>query len=184
MTWRDVARAQGGTFSTDQLAACGRSGRSVSRMAAVGDLDRMTRGVYLIGGAPRSYHGRLWAAVLATRGTLGMTTAGQLWGVLDEVDPNIHVIVPHSRRLRAPDGIVIHRHRLPRAAISERSGLPATNRAWTVLDLLARLPEKQASRLADRALQRRWIDSATSPGDWRNTLAAPATRNFAGWRIR
>jgi very-short-patch-repair endonuclease len=54
----------------------------------------------------------------------------------------------------------IRRSDLPAEARSERSGLPVTSRPWTVLDLLGTLPLRESMRLADRAVQRRWISES------------------------
>jgi very-short-patch-repair endonuclease len=156
--WWAVARAQSGVISTAQLAAAGRSPSAITRMARRGELERLSRGVYLAGGAPATLRARLWAAVLATDGVLGYATAGALWGVLDPDDPRVHVVVPAARRVSRPSGVVLHRHDLPPAAVRVRADLPTTSRPTTVLDLLASLPAEEAGRLADRALQRHWLE--------------------------
>jgi very-short-patch-repair endonuclease len=128
-------------------------------MSRRGELDRLCRSVYLAAGAPHTYQARLWAAHLATDGDLAFETAGRLWGVYEDVDEDdVHVVVPHGRRIVAPPGVRVHRCRVPRSAIRLRGGLPITDRTWTLLDLLATLRWTHASRLADRALQRRWLE--------------------------
>jgi very-short-patch-repair endonuclease len=90
---------------------------------------------------------------------LARSTAGLLWGVLDEDDGDIHIVIPHARRVYAPPGVRLHRAILPPEATTDKSGRTVTTRRWTVVDLIATLPGAQASRLADRAVQRNWIST-------------------------
>jgi very-short-patch-repair endonuclease len=71
----------------------------------------------------------------------------------------VHVVVPHARRVVAPAGVLVHRQVTPTLQVQHKSGWPLTSRRSTVLDLLATLPFGQASRLADRAVQRGWLDA-------------------------
>jgi very-short-patch-repair endonuclease len=152
-----VARAQGGVIARPQLLADGVSPAAAGRFCARGLLDRVATGVYLVGGAPLTYRARLWVAVLATDAVLGFATAAELWGITDERSEFAHVILPHSRRVTAPPRTTVHRVVVPAKHLSHRDGLPVTSRTWTVLDQLGALPLGEASRLADRALQRGWI---------------------------
>jgi very-short-patch-repair endonuclease len=158
MRWWEFARAQGGVIAHSQLRSGGLSSSTADRMAASGELVRLSRGVYLAGGAPLTELARLWAAQLATRGVLAYTTAGRLWGVYEEPNDVVHVVVAPGRHIGAPPGVEVRRCLLPGSAIRTRSGLAVTSRPWTVLDMLGRLDQSQALRLADRAVQRRWID--------------------------
>jgi very-short-patch-repair endonuclease len=165
MSWRDVARLQGGVVTAEQLAAAGISRDAACRMLVGGELVRLTRGVYLAGGAPLSYRARLWAAVLATGGVLSRATAGRLWGVCDD-DDVIHVALRHSRRVAIPAGVRLHRQVIPPAEIRHRCGLPTMSRTVAILDMLATSPYWEASRLADRAQQKGWL----VPGDCERRL--------------
>ena len=158
MRWWDIARTQGGAISHDQLLMGGLSHAKVGRLARSGELLRVCHGVYVAGGAPFTYLSRLWSAQLATGGVLSYTTAGRLWGVYDGDDPVVHVTVAPHRRIAAPVNTRVIRSALPPGAVRERSRLPVTAREWTVLDLLGGLPRAEALRLADRAVQRGWLD--------------------------
>ena len=157
MSWRHIARAQGGVVSRRQLLAQGVSPAAVSRLCERGVVDRVAHGVYLVGGAPLTYRARLWVVVLTTNGVLGFASAAELWGITTERSGRVHVIVPHARRVASPPQTQVHRVVLPPGQVREHDGLPVTTRAWTVVDQLAVLPAREAGRLADRALQRRWI---------------------------
>lgn len=156
VSWRAISRSQGGVISRAQLRTAGVSAHVLVRMVRHGELDRLSCGVYLVGGTPLTTQGRLWATVLATDGVLGYATAGQLWNV-HEADNDVHVIVPRSRRPVPAPWAVLHRQQLPRGPVRHPGELPVTSRSWTVLDLLATLPPKHAAQLADRAIQRHWL---------------------------
>jgi very-short-patch-repair endonuclease len=157
MQWWALAEAQDGVISAAQLRAGGRSSSAISRARQLGELSALTHGVYLVGGAPLTYRARLWAAVLATDGVLSCTSAGRLWGVVDDPEDQIHVALPRSRHATGGCGVVVHRRRRGVRFARTQAGLPLTSRRDTVLDLLGELDRESASRLADRALQRRWI---------------------------
>ncbi len=145
-------------LTSAQLAAAGYSSAAIGRMSRSGELLRLTRGVYLAAAAPLTFRARLWAAVLATDGALARSTAGQLWGLIDPgEDALVHIVVPHARRVVAPAGVLLHRQVTTPQQVVHKSGWPLTSRHSTVLDLLATLPFGQASRLADRAVQRGWL---------------------------
>ncbi|SHG01288.1 Very-short-patch-repair endonuclease [Jatrophihabitans endophyticus] len=163
MQWWEVARPQAGVISHAQLRRCGVSASTVARMTASGELTRLSRGVHVLGGAPLTWQARLWAAVLATDGVLGSFTAGRLWGVRDDPADGdaVHVVVPGDRHVVAPQGVRLRRHDLLAGQTRIRSGLPVLDRRGTVVALLRELPFTQATRLADRALQRGWIERST-----------------------
>jgi hypothetical protein len=158
MSWWEIARGQAGVISHAQLLAAGQSASAIGRMSDTGELDRRCRGVYLVGGAPRTELSDLWSAHLATDGVLAFPTAGRLWGVYDGPADPIYVVVTADRHITRPSGVRIRRTVLPAGAVGVRSGLPVTSRRWTILDLLGWLDSSNALRLADRAVQRRWID--------------------------
>ncbi|MDT4936480.1 MAG: hypothetical protein QOG80_151 [Pseudonocardiales bacterium] len=160
MDWRHVARDQAGVISRPQLRAAGVSRDQADHLVAVAGLSVLTRGVYLVGGAPRTYRSRLWAALLATRGALGYATAGELWGVIEERSTTIHVVVPHDRHVTAPHGVRLHRWRPEDVPIVKQDGLALTARSWTVLTLIGSLPDHRSQTLADRAVQQGWITAA------------------------
>ncbi len=161
MQWWELARSQHGAITRQQLAAAGVAAGTVTRMAERGEIVRVCHGVFRAGGAPESFRSRLWTGVLATEGTVAYQTAARLWGVVADEVEQIHLVLPHERRVSTPAGVRLHRVPVPSTEVTLRSGLPMTRRSWTVLDLLGRLRWPEATRLADRAVQRGWI----RPGD-------------------
>jgi very-short-patch-repair endonuclease len=188
MDWWSLARAQAGVVTRQQLHRHGISEWTVSRMLAAQQLDRVAQGVFLARGAPLTYRARLWAATLGTGGVLSFATAADLWGITERRSERpahlpapplphsqsqsqsrslslstsreaIHVVLPHSRRVYPPRWVRVHRVPLPSAHVSYRAELPITSIHWTVFDHMSTLSVVDATRLADRALQRGWITS-------------------------
>jgi very-short-patch-repair endonuclease len=179
VSWAELARDQGGVVSRAQLRELGRSRSSIDHLLASGALTRFSAGVYLVRGAPVTYTARLWAATLATTGVLGFDAAAHLWGVLDTEPPVIDVIIEPQRRASASFGVRVNRIFTPSRWVQRRHGLRLITRTQTVLDLLGRLAESDAQRLADRALQRGWITT----GDMESRLTEfPGRRGNARLR--
>lgn len=156
MDWAERAAAQGGIVSRAQLAEHGIPARTITRMAERGELRAVAAAVFLARGAPFTLGARLWAAHLATQGVLGFASAGHLWGVFDAPPGMVHVCVEHPRRSHAPGWVRLHRVPVAASAVVRLAGLPVTSRVWTVLDLIGGAG-RDATRMADRALQRGWI---------------------------
>jgi very-short-patch-repair endonuclease len=157
--WAERAVEQDGVVARAQLAAAGVSGTGVARMRRRGDLVALASGVYLVRGAPLTYRARLWAAVLATDGVLGFATAAHLWGMTADPVDEVHVVLPHDRRVYPPQWVRLHRVPVPATAIVRLAGLPVTSRNWSMLDYLPTLHSGERSRLADRGMQRGWISA-------------------------
>lgn len=155
--WADLARTQDGVIARHQLRRLGLSDSGITRRLGSGALTVCAPGVFLVRGAPLTYRAGLWRAVLATDGVLGFATAAHLWGMLDEPPALVDVVVAPERHVTIPRGVRVHRTVVPSWAVARRAGLPATSRAWALLDHLGRQPWPVASRLADRALQRGWL---------------------------
>jgi very-short-patch-repair endonuclease len=157
--WSRYARAQDGVISRRQLLDSGVSPTSIKRLVANGALDRIAPAIALVRGAPLTYRARLWCAVLSTDGALGYQTAGELWGFVSTSSADVHVVLPHARRVYPPDWVRVHRASRDFRAIVVQAGLPITDRHWTLFDLLPGLPRSDASALTDRAIQRGWLSS-------------------------
>src|SRR5689334_10442719 len=92
----DVATAQGGVVSVEQLEDAGVSMRSASRRAAGGELHRVHRGVYAVGHRAASRVTHLRAALLACGegAVISHGTAAALHGLWDYWPHFIDVTVP------------------------------------------------------------------------------------------
>lgn len=97
----------------------------------------MQQGVYAAFTGPPGRAAQLWTVVLrAGQGaTLSHWTAAELYGLINEPRSLIHVTVPHNRRVRPMNGVVMH-HSVWAAAASHPTLLPPRTRIeHTVLDL-------------------------------------------------
>ncbi len=105
----ELARSQYGVVSHSQLVRLGFSKSTVGRLQSAERLHRVHRGVYAVGHADLSSHGRCAAAILACgRGAVvSHASAGWLWGLFPLCPRQIDVIVPRGGRSRAE--IVTHR---------------------------------------------------------------------------
>jgi predicted transcriptional regulator of viral defense system len=148
----DLAEAQHGVVSFRQLRELRFSKGHISRAYEAGRLRRIHRGVYAVGHARLSEHGKCYAAILAcgAGAVLSHHSAAWLWGFLPRCPEEAAVTTPtrgHRRR-----GIWIHRA----AALADRDctsyeGIPVTSAARTLLDLGAVATMRQLTSAVDRA---------------------------------
>jgi hypothetical protein len=147
-----LAERQYGVVTAGQLRGLGFSKGHVSRAFEAGRLRRIHRGVYAVGHARLSEHGRCHAAVLACGGgaTLSHHSAAWLWRFLPRCPKEASVTTPgrgHRRR-----GIRVHR--APALASRDRvihESIPVTSAARTLLDLGAVGTTRELTGAIDRA---------------------------------
>jgi very-short-patch-repair endonuclease len=117
------------------------TGRQIKHRLSTGRLHQIHRGVYLVGHALPTAHGREMAALLACGqgAVLSHRSAASMWELLPyPASAPLCVTVPPERRI-ARTGIVVHRCRLERRDIRRRDGLALTCPPRTILDLAAEL---------------------------------------------
>lgn len=117
------------------------------------------RSAYATFTGPIGVHARLWAAVLVSgRGaTLSHETAAALHGLLDQegLRRPLHVTVPADRRVKPPEGVVIHYSRSVDRTRHPARLPPQTRLEETVIDLTQTAASlDQASGLIAQAVQR------------------------------
>lgn len=134
--------------------------RSIDRLLASGAVEALYPGLFIVRGAPLSYEMRLWAAVLATGGVLGFATAAHLWGFTEQAPRQIHVVIARQLHLQRRLGVRTHRHGPQPVTRDRRHGLPVTSRTATLLDYISRMCLSDAVTVADRAIQRGWLQAA------------------------
>jgi hypothetical protein len=147
-----LAARQHGVVTQRQLRALGFSGSAVGRMSAKGLLHRIHRGVYAVGHAALSDHGRCLAAVAAcgTNALLSHASAAWLWGLRPTCPTQPHVSVATRGHRRAG----IHLHHAPTLAEEGRielEGIPVTPLARTLLDVAATDSARRLWSAVDRA---------------------------------
>jgi hypothetical protein len=132
----EVAELQCGVLSFRQLAA-GLSWGAVRSRVALGQWQRLHRGVYATFSGEPSREAVLWAAVLACGpgAMLSYQTAAEVAGLTDRRISLIHVIIPGERRVAPIRGLVIHCSARASQALHPARLPPQTRAEETILDL-------------------------------------------------
>jgi predicted transcriptional regulator of viral defense system len=153
-----LAEHQYGVVSYRQLRELGFSKGHVYRAHEADRLRRIHRGVYAVGHAELSPHGRCRAALLAfgDNAILSHRSGAWLWGLLPAIAAEIDVLLPGTGRRK---GIRVHRV----AAIADRDWgslerIPVTSVPRTLVDLAASEPRRELERAVDRARRRDLLD--------------------------
>jgi AraC-like DNA-binding protein len=144
-----LAGAQWGVVSLEQLHELGVTRGAIDHWVRVGRLHRVYRGVYLLGHRAAGREARALAAVLACgpSAVLSHRSAAAWWGLLQTERAEVDVTAPRSRGKRR--GVDVHRARaLAAADITTHRGMPITTVARTLLEIAA---TERAHRL-ERAL--------------------------------
>jgi putative AbiEi antitoxin of type IV toxin-antitoxin system/uncharacterized protein DUF559 len=133
----ELAEIQRGIITARQAAACGITRAYLKSRVRQGRWQRLHRGVYATFSGEVGRDAMMWAAVLAVGegAVLSHRSAAELWKLTDEPCEAVHVTVPSDRRVRKPEGVVIHLS--TRAAQAAHPTLipPRTRVEETILDL-------------------------------------------------
>src|SRR6266487_2409677 len=107
----ELAARNHGVLTSTQLIAAGLSSSGIERRVRAGRLHPIHRGVYAVGHARVSQHGRWLAAVLAAgpKAALSHQSAAELWALLPAKPGPTHVTVPGTGGRQRRTGVVIHR---------------------------------------------------------------------------
>jgi len=131
-----TAGAQHGLVTHAQLTALGASKAKLRTMVEKGQVLRLTRGVYRLPGAPRTWHQAARAATLAGSGAVLSHRAAAHLLLGDTRHTRIEVCVQRGRRRARRDGLTAHAtRRLDNADVAVRSGIPCTSPLRTLSDL-------------------------------------------------
>ncbi len=109
----EVAAAQDGLFTTQQAAGAGYSPQLLAHHLRASRIIRVRRGVYRLVHFPASDHEDLTVVWLWSeqKGVFSHQTALALHELSDALPSKVHVTLPEAwrkRRLREPDGVVLH----------------------------------------------------------------------------
>src|SRR5438128_483128 len=183
-----LAALQHGVVSTAQLRQLGLDRAAVSRRVGAGSLHPLHRGVYAVGHASVSKHGRYLAAVLSCgpMAALSHRSAADLWG-LRPASGRIELTVPRGRV--GPPELTVHRSRMQEAAdFTLLDEIPITTVARTLLDLAAVLRADDLTRALDRAERLERFDLAAVEDVLSRAVgrrgAGALRRSIAAWRPR
>jgi very-short-patch-repair endonuclease len=148
-----LAARQHGVVARRQLLRAGLTARQVNVRLANGRLHEVHRGVYLVGHAVPTTHGRDMAALLACgrSATLSHRSAAALWELLAyPATAPAFVTVPPGRSAGRP-GVRVYRAAVPERDIRWRARMPLTSPPRTILDLAADLDSTELERVVAEA---------------------------------
>jgi very-short-patch-repair endonuclease len=151
-TWQ-LARAQHGVLTHDDLVGLGFSAKGIKHRVHSGRLHPIARGIYAVGRADLTPKGRWMAATLAcgNGAVLSHRSAAALWGVGREEKKRIHVTIRRRSGIERR-GITVHaRPKLPEGSVVRRFGIPVTNPVQTLIDLATELEPMRLERAVNEA---------------------------------
>jgi very-short-patch-repair endonuclease len=149
-----IAGRQDNVVTREQLTQVGLGVGAIAHRLVAGTLQRLHRGVYLLGAAPPSAEARARAAVLvcAPAAYLSHRSAAALWRLLPEIPVEDLDVTVVGRNPGVHPGLRVHRSRtLGRPDIRHRHGIPLTSPARTLCDLAATEPTNVLERALNEA---------------------------------
>jgi len=134
---RDLARHQSGVVSRSQVLRAGLSKGVIKFRLSSGRWQPIYPGVYATFTGVPGRGARLWAGVLSAGpgAMLSHETAAELQRLADQPVETIHVTVPGQRRIKAAEGISLHRSARAVEAMHRDTSPPRTRVEETLLDL-------------------------------------------------
>jgi predicted transcriptional regulator of viral defense system len=153
-----IAARQHGVIARIQLLRLRLGRRAIAHRIEQGRLHVIHRGVYAVGHARLTIHGRWMAAVLACGegARLSFRSGAMLWNVRRTERGLIEVTSPRSGRGRP--GIHRHQAELPSDEVTVHHGIPTTTVPRTLLDLATVLTPHQLARAVNEAEVQRLTD--------------------------
>lgn len=155
----EVAASQHGVVAYYQLMRLGLLRHHVQHRVRNGYLRRVHHGVYAVGHAPLTAHGRWMAAVLACGpgALLSHRDAAALWDL--RATRRRAIDVTGARSLKGHEGIALHRpRRLHPDDRAEVDGIPVTSVARMLLDFAEVASLRQLDRLVEQTELRGLFD--------------------------
>lgn len=151
-----IARRQDNVIILEQLVEAGLGPRGAAHRVGARTMQRMHRGVFLLGAAPATAMASARAAVMACGegAALSHRSAAEIYGLLPEAGGDVDVTVV-GRNPGAEPGIRLHRPRgLARHDVVTVRGMRMTTVARTICDLAATESRKQVEHAFQEALYR------------------------------
>ena len=151
-----IGRRQDNVITFEQLLDAGLGSRGVSHRVKARTMQRLYRGVFLLGAAPPTLMARARAAVFACgEGAVAShRSAAELFGLLPEAGGGVDVTVV-GRNPGAEPGIRLHRPRaIAKPDVTSARGIPVTSIARTICDLAASESPREVELAFQEALFR------------------------------
>ena len=138
----EVAQGQQGYFTTAQAASVGYSPQLLYKYLRNGTVTRVRRGVYRLVHFPADQEGDLVPLWLWSErvGVFSHETALALQDLSDALPSRVHMTVPETwshRRLRLPEGLVLHYADLDDSELRHAAVVPFTTPKRTIDDCIA-----------------------------------------------
>lgn len=151
----ELAASQHGCFTHQQAANNGIGRRRLDRAIADGLVVRELPRVLRFAGAPRRWHGRLWAAAHSSDGAASHRAAGRLLGHDGFEAAPLEITVARGRMPSIPQ-VILHRWTNPEPELDHVlvSGIPCTSTAVTLAQLGSVVSRAAVERTLDDALRR------------------------------
>lgn len=156
----ETAQAQEGLFSTHQANAAGYSAQLLGHYLKRGRVLRVMRGIYRLVHFPAGEHEDLVCAWLWSEqaGVVSHQTALGLHGLSDVLAAKVHLSLPmawRKRRVRVPEGVLIHHGDVSAPERAWAGPVPMTSVVRTLQDLAAvGLSPEVLGQAMSEALQR------------------------------
>ena len=150
-------------LTRSDLLGLGFSKIAIEHRVATGRLHPIARGIYAVGRAELTPHGRWMAAVLAcgSDAALSHRSAAELWGIGYKEERRIDVTIRRRSGL-SRRGITVHaRPSLDAGAVVVRFGIPVTNPVQTLIDLATELLPLRLERAVNEADKHDLVDPET-----------------------
>lgn len=150
------ARQQHGLVTRAQLDAAGLTDRKVRTLVEHGTLVRKRRGLYVVAGAPATWHQRLLLEVLVgePHTVAGMRSGAGLWRFHRYRRRHLDVIGPRWRRGSQVQGVGHESLILPSRDLTRLEGIPVTTPTRTLIDVARYVTATQLAKMVDDAVAR------------------------------
>jgi predicted transcriptional regulator of viral defense system len=165
-----TAVAQEGLFTTSQAAEAGYSPQLLVHYVHAGKAIRLHRGIYRLVHYPAGEHEDLVAAWLWSElaGVISHQTALALHGLSDALPAHVHLTLPSAwrrRRLRVPEGVVLHHADVAPDDRAWFGAVPTTNPRRTLNDCAREGLSPELLRQAAQQAVRRGLVTKPELGD-------------------
>ena len=160
-----TAEPQAGLFTLTQAEACGYSSQHLQKHLRAGRILRVQRGIYRLTQFPAGEHEELVAYWLWSdrAGVFSHETSLFLHDLSDVLPGKVHLTVPmawRTRRLRIPDGLVLHHEDLAGPARTWVEVVPVTTARQAITEcIIAHVSPELIEQAIRQARQRGLISS-------------------------
>jgi hypothetical protein len=172
-----------GVFRGRAAVELGVDRRQIAALRSAGVVERILPDTYRMAAVPVSNLQRLWAALLWAGDSAAATgrSGGELSGLEGVNAPVPEIVVPISRRVRAPGVVVHHSDDLRALMVRRQRGLRVTCVEATLVSLACRL-EPEAFEIACEDARRRRLTSVPALDAYISRFGSPGRYGIANLR--